>query len=565
MSNKSQSSFWKIWRNKFGNKTRPPIFVDGLSSDSLIADRFAEHFANACSVNSPDNNCTKKNQFMQRLLNYTGDHLSADMLKVDVTIVEECIRRLKFGKAVGIDNISAEHLKYSHPIVVCILVKLFSLMIHFNHVPDDFGVGLTVPIPKTTTHKINVTVNDFRGITISPIISKIFEHCLLSFMNIYLTSSDLQFGFKKGYGCNHAIYTVQSTIEYFTINCSTVNICALDISKAFDKVNHYALFAQLMDRKVPVGLILLLEQWYSKNITTVKWNACISRSVKLSAGVRQGGVLSPFLFAIFVDDILMKLKKSGLGCYINHCCLNAVMYADDLLLMSISVSDLQAMIDLCVKELDNLDLSVNINKSVCVRIGSRRSVPVSNMVIHNQSIEWKSELRYLGVVIVSSNCIKYNLQAARQKYFGAINGIFGKVGTRSSPSIILSLIDSFCIPILTYGMDVIKIKKSELNRLESAYSAAFAKVFGSFDASVIRNCQFYCSRLPLNLRIVQKRLTFLNDLANSNNMLIRFIFMHWGNSEYRLLLNQYKMLPTDSHSARLKKLWLFFERSVVNA
>ena len=59
-------------------------------------------------------------------------------------------------------------------------------------------------------------------------------------MNKYLCSSDLQFGFKKGYGCNHAIYTVQSTIDYFTLNNSTVNVCALDLSKAFDKVNHYA-------------------------------------------------------------------------------------------------------------------------------------------------------------------------------------------------------------------------------------------------------------------------------------------------------------------------------------
>ena len=53
---------------------------------------------------------------------------------------------------------------------------------------------------------------------------------------------------------------------------------------------------------MPLNLIRLLEDWYSKSVTFVKWNCSISHSVKLSAGVRQGGVLSPFLFAVFVDD-----------------------------------------------------------------------------------------------------------------------------------------------------------------------------------------------------------------------------------------------------------------------
>ena len=112
-------------------------------------------------------------------------------------------------------------------------------------------------------------------------------------------------------------------------------------SKVFDKVNHYALFMKLLDRNVPLGIILLLESWYSCSLTIVKWHSCLSYLVKLSAGVRQGSALSPFLFAVFVDEILYKFEKSGLGCYINHFCLNAAMYADDLLLMAISVSDLQ--------------------------------------------------------------------------------------------------------------------------------------------------------------------------------------------------------------------------------
>ena len=65
-------------------------------------------------------------------------------------------------------------------------------------------------------------------------------------------------GFKKGIGCSHALYTVRSVVEHFTAAGSVVNLYALDISKAFDKVNHYALWIKLMDRSVPLTLLLTL-------------------------------------------------------------------------------------------------------------------------------------------------------------------------------------------------------------------------------------------------------------------------------------------------------------------
>ena len=82
------------------------------------------------------------------------------------------------------------------------------------------------------------------------------------------------------------------------------------------------------------------------------------------AGVRQGGVLSPYLFAIFVDDLLIKLQHSSLGCHISRNRLNAIMYADDLLLMSICMNDLQLMVDLCIEEFENLDMLINVTKSM---------------------------------------------------------------------------------------------------------------------------------------------------------------------------------------------------------
>ena len=177
-------------------------------------------------------------------------------------------------------------------------------MICYEYIPDTCGVGLTIPIPKGDTAK-----KDYRGITVSPVLSKIFEHPLLFLFDRYLGSSDRQFGFKKNTGVSHAIYAVRKTVEYFVERDSTVNLCALDMSKAFDKMNRYALFIKLLNRNCPIGFINLLDCWYGKSNTCVKWGDVLSHSVNLLAGLRQGGVLSPVLFAIYVDDILIAFAK----------------------------------------------------------------------------------------------------------------------------------------------------------------------------------------------------------------------------------------------------------------
>ena len=105
--------------------------------------------------------------------------------------------KMKNGKAAGLDGITSEHLKHSHPSAVVILCKLFNLFIATGHIPSSFAASYTVPIPKCDGRIKSLEVNDFRGITISPVISKLFELCVLERYRNYFETSDHQFGFKK--------------------------------------------------------------------------------------------------------------------------------------------------------------------------------------------------------------------------------------------------------------------------------------------------------------------------------------------------------------------------------
>jgi len=147
-----------------------------------------------------------------------------------------------------------------------------------------------VPILKSNCNVYGktVTVDDFRGVSISPVISKVFEHCVLDRYGGFFGSSDNQCGFKKNLGCASAAYFLQSVIGYYVALGSTVNICAVDLSKAFDKMNYHSIFIKLMERNILINLLMLLEHWFAIGVTCVKWGSIMSKFIGILCGIWHG-------------------------------------------------------------------------------------------------------------------------------------------------------------------------------------------------------------------------------------------------------------------------------------
>ena len=124
--------------------------------------------------------------------------------------------------------------------------------------------------PKNDSTRGTHPVSSFRGITLSPMLSKVLEHCRLIVFSKYLTTSENQFAFKKHIGCPHAIYTLHNVVDYYVSNESTVNLCCLDISKAFDKINHSVLMMKLMQRKLPKHVKQVFYYWYGISNNVVR-------------------------------------------------------------------------------------------------------------------------------------------------------------------------------------------------------------------------------------------------------------------------------------------------------
>lgn len=310
------------------------------------------------------------------------------------------------------------------------------------------------------------------------------------------------------------------------------------MAKGFDKVNHSMLLLKLMKRNIPTAVIKLLHYWYSISLNCVRWENTLSMPYKLLAGVRQGGVTSPTLFSVYVDDMLKSLKK--FGCYFKGLSLSAIMYADDLMLISSSVTELQSMLRHCSKELSLIDLQINSKKSCALRIGPRFKTKCVALTVQNDPIEWSQEAKYLGIYITSGPNFKCNFMSVKPR---AANAILAKLGQNNNKPVTLSLISAIALPILLYSIEALSLNKSELIALNHPWLKAFEKLFVTFDKNVIKQCHVYNGYMSIKYYYGIRSMSFLHKMKESNNTIVKHIYACTFNEDLHRLSAMFNCKP----------------------
>jgi len=183
---------WKTWDKKFRKNATSDVFIDGSNDGEYVANAFASHF-NKVYLNATGDCDSDYLSFMSVIKEHDGN---ATNISNDITVefVDKCIQRLHVGKASGPDDLSSEHLKYTHPLVVVQLCHLFRIMVIHGLVPDNFGNGIIVPLLKDKKGNVN-SLDNYRTIALIPVISKLFELVILELCSEQLLTDELQFGF----------------------------------------------------------------------------------------------------------------------------------------------------------------------------------------------------------------------------------------------------------------------------------------------------------------------------------------------------------------------------------
>ena len=300
----------KMIKTSKGHRITPPV-IDGPSDKAEIAGMFSAKMQGLL-------NSTCNDHARLEVLSDINDSLNQeDMISCSTSVntVTEARSHLKFDKSDG-TVLNSNHFICAASVLSTCLSKLFTAMLRHGHVTKSLRECVMQPIPKP---KKDASVSDnYRSIALAPTLRKVFEWCILIKFHGAFATSSLQFGFKPGVSTDLCTGLIKNVTARYCYNGSPVYGCFLDASKAFDRVDHGLLFKKLLQRDLPPTVVKTLFKWYTDQLVSVLWDKTDSEPFSIANGVCQGGLLSPILFTIYIDDLLHQLEQSGVGCYWSH-------------------------------------------------------------------------------------------------------------------------------------------------------------------------------------------------------------------------------------------------------
>ena len=429
LMDKDFHNFWRGWKRISQSKSPHVNRIEDAICEPDIASVFKSYFQEIYGKNDSEAHQSLQDEFGKKFPEYFNAGCAHSITPYFLTWNDMIIiaGKLKEGKS-SASFITAEHILHGSPKLVIHLHILFNAFIQHSFVPNDFLEGTISPVVKNSSGNIHAADN-YRGVTLSSTFAHMFENALRLKFGGYLTSSDLQFGFKSKHGTNHAAFTLKSCVNHFTQRGSSVYVAFLDFTKAFDTISHCGLFLKLIDRNVPLCFLLIIMFWYMNMQYDVKWANSRSSSFKVKCGTKQGGILSPDFFAVYIDDLIKLLKKMGVGCHMIEFFMACLLFADDMTLISPTRDALQRLLDVCAEYCLKFCLKFNISKTKVMVFGKLcKSIrTLAKLEINGEPIEFVESCKYLGFHLISHDSFKFSVIEDLRGFFGSVNSILSYV------------------------------------------------------------------------------------------------------------------------------------------
>ena len=500
--------FWKKWKNASE--------IDISQRDTQITgNQWFSHFSNLHSEKSADKlgNINTKTKM--------GHELNEPFTKKEFMTV---IKNLKNDKAAGFDSILNEMLKNSPPVVLNLIHRFINLCLLKSLVPQSWCMELITPIFKDGD--LN-DPNNYRGICISSSFLKIICTLLNNRIQSYCTKHNVinknQIGFKSKHRTSDHLLTLKTVVKkYVTIGKKKLFTCFIDFKKAFDSVWHQGMFHKINKIGIFGKSLELIKNIYKKTKCAVKVNDHTTEFFNYTKGVRQGCPLSPILFNIYVNDIfdlINNIDEPDVYLDKEHK-INALMYADDLILISETQEGLQKQIDKLSDFCEERKLDVNIKKTKIMIFNRGNKLLKTEFRIKNSVLENVKSFKYLGFTISAKNCsFTPTVEDLSTKANRAVFALNNKIKLSMLPTrLAIKIFNSQIAPILLYGSEIwgpymdYDYATWDKDKTERVHTQYLKRILG---------CNFHTSNnmvraevgaRPLILQILKRVISYINSV-----------------------------------------------------
>ena len=467
-----------IWNkiNELLNKSKSPLpsyFIhnhEKIQDEQTIANEFNSYFKSvphSVLVNGPGHNPTSNVQ-----CNDFTDYLKRPLLKsfffkpvTEVELVEIC-RSLKNTNSTGPDDISPIVIKQIIHVIVKPLVHICNVSFASGIFPSDLKIAKVIPVFKKGDQHL---FQNYRPISLLPCFSKLIETCaaerLYSFLSNSHVLSNFQFGFRPKHCTTHAMLHLQDKVR-LTIEKNKFCIgIFMDLSKAFDVVNHNILIFKLQYSGVRGTPLKWFQSYLSNRRQFTQCSNSSSDYVTISHGVPQGSILGPLLFLIYINDLILASNK-----------FDFIMYADDTTLLY-SQPELNGLEENLNSELQLISnwfkankLVLNIQKTnFCVFQGNYHGMDVLqniNVSIDAIPISRVDVVNFLGVKVDCNLKWDNHINYIKAKISTCI-GILHKLKFCVPPFVLFTLYNALILPYISYC--IVVWGNSSITRVDSLH------------------------------------------------------------------------------------------------
>ena len=242
--------------------------------------------------------------------------------------------------------------------------------------------------------------SNYRPIMRSSIFLKTFEYSLLPILSRNLKLNDLQLGFRENTSCLNTVMYLKEIISKYNKANTNVHCAFLDLSKAFDLIDHGILVNKLKKTGLSAPIISTVEYMLKNSDIHVSVNNKIGNPWRSEIGTRQGGILSPIIFNFYLKECIDIVSKYNEGCFLGSSRCNVLTYADDIVLIAPSASGLQKLVDTIGKSVIKHKLRINIEKSKYVIFKYRKkSILNCSIKLNEVPLERVYQYKYLGIML----------------------------------------------------------------------------------------------------------------------------------------------------------------------
>ncbi|KAK3537128.1 hypothetical protein QTP70_002141 [Hemibagrus guttatus] len=416
-----------------------------LTSEESVQRRWKEYFEELMN---------EENEREKRVEGVNSVEQKVDKIRKDE--VRKALKRMKSGKAVGPDDIPVEVWKYLGEAAVEFLASLFNRVLENERMPEEWRRSVLVPIFK---NKGDVqSCSNYRGIKLMSHTMKVWERVVEARLRKVVEICEQQYGFMPRKSTTDAIFALRILMEKYRDGQRELHCVFVDLEKAYDRVPREELWYCMRKSGVAEKYVRVVQDIYERSRTVVRCAVGQTEEFNVEVGLHQGSALSPFLFAIVMDQLSEEVRQESPW---------TMMFADDIVICSESREQVEENLERWRFALERRGMKVSRSKTEYMCVNGREGS--GTVRLQGEEVKKVQEFKYLGSTVQSNGeCgkeVKKRVQAGWNGW-RKVSGVLcdQKISARIKGKVYRTVVR----PAMLYGLETVSLRKRQESELEVA-------------------------------------------------------------------------------------------------